>query len=810
YKVWLVNTKTWKTRKIHKGGLKYYQKEIDHSFPVLGWHPGGEKFSYIHEKGGKVMMTTVDLITKKDETITFLKFDKINSFDYSDNGRTLVLSAIRKGQSDIYTYDLPSRREKQITNDPADDLYPKFVDGSTKIIFSSNRNNELIGSSIAPTLRPDNNLDIYLYDFATGDKKLKRLSNTPNINEVSPMEYSNEYYSYLTEYNGIMNRYTVKVEEEYDYTELQVNYKDTTPTDTLNYETLENKGESFLYNGKRIVLNDNVAKIDTIIHNKDIVSTYPVTNYSRSILAQDMCRQNQTIYDLVMDDSKFFIKYSEIKKDVITESKHTETYPNLFRLKSGFETKPFHPGPEVFNKRKPIVIEKSELPKIEKKIPADSNAYFFVNDFTPKTYKTEDIKPSFQANEIKSASRAFKIAAPRFYNVTFFPDYFVTQVDNSVLNSYYQPISASGQNLFNPGLNGMIKLGLVDLMEDYRLTGGFRIPFNFSGLDYFVTYETLKKRLDQSVTFYRQVRNGSDQATGYPVKSTSHEIRYIIKYPFNPISSLRLNIFARQDRDVIQTMDQPSLQAPDNYNNWTGFKLEYVLDNTIPRGLNLWNGTRFKVFYEKYYNLNQSNVQLNTLGFDFRHYQKIHRQLLFCTRLTYNTSFGQEKVKYILGGVDNTLLPVYDNTNNAITSEKYAFQALATNMRGFNQNIRSGSSFAVMNNEIRFPIFPYLFNRPLHSDFLNNFQIVPFFDIGTAWTGSNPYSEENVYNIRTVVLGNTVATVINVRDPIVAGVGSGLRTKLLGYFIRFDVSYGIQDRELNKTPVYLFSLSTDF
>ncbi|MEI6595083.1 MAG: hypothetical protein WCO28_05930 [Bacteroidota bacterium] len=808
YKVWLVDTKTSKTKRVHTGGLKYNQKEIDHSFPILSWHPGGERFSYVHEKKGKVKITTIDIKLKKKETIEFAKFDKITSFDYSENGRTIVLSAIRKGQSDIYVYDLQSRKERAITNDPADDLYPRFVDGSSKIIFSSNRNNELLGSAISPTLKPDNNLDIYLYDYASADKKMKRLSNTPNIDEVNPMEYSKQYYSYITEYNGIQNRYTTRVEEEYDYTEIQIMYKDTTPSDTLNFEALEPKGSSFIYNGKRIVLNDNVAKIDTIIHTKDVVFTYPITNYSRSILAQDMCRQNQTVYDMVMDNGKYFIKYSPVVNDVVAESKLTETFPNMFRLKSGFASKPFSDGPRVFNPRKPAVIEKSENALPEKLKIIDSNSYFFVNDFTPKTYKAEDVNLSFQHEEIRSA-KTFKIAAPRFYDVTFFPDHFVTQLDNSVINSYYQPISASGQNLFNPGLGGMVKLGLVDLMEDYRLTGGFRIPLDFSGMDYFITYATLKKRLDQSITFYRQVRNGND-ANNNVLKNTSHELRYVIKYPFSPITSLRLNIFARQDRDIFQSVGQQSIETPDKIVYWTGFKAEYVLDNTIPRGLNLWNGTRFKIFYEKYYNAQNQDIQLNTFGFDFRHYQKIHRQLIFCSRLTYNTSFGVQKVKYVLGGVDNTFLPAYDNTNNNTNTETYAFQALATNMRGFNQNIRNGSSFAVINTEIRLPLFPYILNRPIHSEFLNNFQLVSFFDIGTAWSGTNPYSDENTFNKRIVAVQNIYATVINVRDPIVEGFGGGVRSKIFGYFIRFDASWGIQDNEVNKTTVYFISMSTDF
>jgi hypothetical protein len=44
----------------------------------------------------------------------------------------------------------------------------------------------------------------------------------------------------------------------------------------------------------------------------------------------------------------------------------------------------------------------------------------------------------------------------------------------------------------------------------------------------------------------------------------------------------------------------------------------------------------------------------------------------------------------------------------------------------------------------------------------------------------------------------------------VAGFGGGLRTVLLGYFVRFDTAWGIQDAEVAKKPIYYFALGLDF
>ena len=130
-------------------------------------------------------------------------------------------------------------------------------------------------------------------------------------------------------------------------------------------------------------------------------------------------------------------------------------------------------------------------------------------------------------------------------------------------------------------------------------------------------------------------------------------------------------------------------------------------------------------------------------------------------------------------------------------------------MRGFPQNIRNGNSFAVWNSELRVPLFTYIFNRPIRSEIIRNFQVVGFFDVGTAWQGLSPFDEDNPFNVETITQDPVTVTVKHFRNPVVAGYGVGLRTLLFGYFIRTDVAWGIDSGVVND-PVWYFSLSLDF
>jgi len=47
------------------------------------------------------------------------------------------------------------------------------------------------------------------------------------------------------------------------------------------------------------------------------------------------------------------------------------------------------------------------------------------------------------------------------------------------------------------------------------------------------------------------------------------------------------------------------------------------------------------------------------------------------------------------------------------------------------------------------------------------------------------------------------------KDPLVEGFGFGLRTRLLGYFLRGDLAWGVEDGRI-QPPVFYFSLSLDF
>jgi len=48
------------------------------------------------------------------------------------------------------------------------------------------------------------------------------------------------------------------------------------------------------------------------------------------------------------------------------------------------------------------------------------------------------------------------------------------------------------------------------------------------------------------------------------------------------------------------------------------------------------------------------------------------------------------------------------------------------------------------------------------------------------------------------------------KDPIVGGLGFGLRTTILGYFVRGDMAWGIEDGKISNKPRFYLSFNLDF
>ena len=133
-------------------------------------------------------------------------------------------------------------------------------------------------------------------------------------------------------------------------------------------------------------------------------------------------------------------------------------------------------------------------------------------------------------------------------------------------------------------------------------------------------------------------------------------------------------------------------------------------------------------------------------------------------------------------------------------------------MRGYNQNIANGNNAIVINSEFRLPIFSTFFNRPVNNAFLRNFQLVQFFDFGTAWEGNLKNIERpTAYYTNAADPSNPITVKLRTGGigPFAGGYGFGARSTLLGYFLKIDASWPM-NTFFRGGSVWYFALGFDF
>lgn len=856
YKVHVADMETGKTKRILKGGHKTITLVTDYSYPLLAWSPDNVTLAVIYNKRDKLKLLLYNTETKEKDKREMPKFQQVHDFSYTDNPDMLVMSAVQAGQTDIFTYLIPNTTTEQLTNDYYDDLFPALIEmqGRRGIIFSSNRRTDLLKEERLDTTLLPNTFDLYFYNLDQRSSRLDRLTFTDGTDELMAQQYNDSLFAFVSDKNGIRNRFTGYFKTIQIGNDTVVFFTDSIVTNpTWSLDSLQ-------------AVSDN--GIDSIRINpvyRNIGVTYPNSNYAAGIIEHDISPATQTTLELFRQDGRFKMYVSPLPADASKDNApalENTPYRNYMlelqekqrkaddarRKKEEQQRLKAQMKEDSLQADKPVVVAiDSVKPK----------SFFFQNNWNtspnlvvdePETDQGTRSGSAFKGKatpgaDIDANSSVFKVTQVLPYRVKFSTDYILTQVDNSLIMTRYDVFRPGVPVFNNPALGGMINMGISDLFEDHKITGGVRLPFNFQGSEYFIAYENLKKRLDKKIMYYRRVDAqsfspneqlpfaGTTAPAGFPAnlaveaKVKTNYLEGRLKLPLDVINSFRFYLAYRHETYVYQSVESFTLNLPTFNENWLFGKVEFVHDKTIRTGTNLFSGLRFKLWAEihKQFTIedqtiaNSINIPLPSFdnryfavfGADVRHYLKIHRSLTWANRLAMGTSVGTRKLMFYLGGVDSWIGPRFNQSIPVNENNNYAFQTIVTNMRGFDQNIRNGNSYAVLNSELRWPVFDYFIRKPIRSSFLRDFQIIGFTDIGTAWEGRNPYDEENPLFVDEIQQDPIKITVEYFRNPIVMGYGFGVRSSLFGYYFRFDVAWAYDSGD-KLGPKFYFSLTHDF
>ena len=845
YKVYLYDLIKNERKLLFKEGFKNTFQTTDLNYPLISWNPIGNVISIIYEKRDRLILVNQDIFTDKQEIVEIPdRYQRIYSMDYVDPFR-MVFSAASSGQGDIYLFNYRTRQSERITQDYYDDLDARYVEtsGEKGILFSSNRTDTLLIPRKLDTILPINTFDLFYYSLDRDLPELVRITNTPLANERQPMQVDSTFFGYLSDRRGIYNREMAKLEDYVHHYEQKILFDDGSEVILHADSTLESMDTSLI----------DTIEIYPIIRTRAIAHIN--SDYNQNINHQHSTPQRKKLVQTTVTGDKTKIFLTPLQPELVYSPLPTQFHRSrIALLKDIRQATGSDVSERLDNLLKPLNSSDNNNgsgdgnPSLQTK--EKENANFFQTEFgnpenlaieseqeeksnTSKIPEEEDpnLIPPISTFDFPVATNGkekqvykFRSAGIIPYRLQFRTNFITSQLDNSLLFEGMNSFVANPNDPFNPPNPGILLKAIVqDLFEDYEIEGGIRIPTSFDGAEYFVTFNDRKKRLDKRYSFYmrrQRLNNGTTPSrTQRRQESTILMGQYGVRYPLDVFRSLRATATLRQDRLVQLSTDVSTFNTPTISDQRIGLRLEYVFDNSFEVATNIRHGSRYKVWAESFkkFSVNTNDgldVSFNdgfltVLAMDVRHYQPILKHSILAGRLAAATSFGSERILYFLGGVDSWLFPAQNN-DIAIPAGNYAFQSLAANMRGFRIGIRNGNSFALANTELRVPIFKYISKR-ISSSLLKNFQMVGFFDVGTAWVGKDPYREDNPLNTTSIVEGNDniEVTVNYFRDPLVAGYGVGARTVLFGYFVRVDYAWGVETRVVQDPRLYI-SFGLDF
>lgn len=363
------------------------------------------------------------------------------------------------------------------------------------------------------------------------------------------------------------------------------------------------------------------------------------------------------------------------------------------------------------------------------------------------------------------------------------------------------------------GLGGKMEFLFNDFLENHLIKFGGWTNVAVNTIDLWSEYQYLAKKLDYSFRYDRKNIIQKYDFDGQKVRY--NQIKFEVSKPFNLYNKLSIAAIFTNNRAI----DVYNLPTPEI--NWAflGGKIEYKLENVISKNQNEMEGQRLRLWLDANFGLNKSSLSFSKINLDYRKYLPINRIFSFRGRFSSSIGFGSRVPQSMLGGMDNWIFIQREPRNNdnplgyegSVVRPDVFMSNVVGPLRGFNINKYSGSSHILLNAQVAVSVRELLGNTNPSSEFGKYLQIIGFFDVGTAWTGPSPFTKYNGFNTNIYGGNNNPFTVkvTDFRNPFLMGVGMGARTRLLGFYVKYDYAIGIENKEFN-TPISYLTIGHDF
>jgi hypothetical protein len=340
-------------------------------------------------------------------------------------------------------------------------------------------------------------------------------------------------------------------------------------------------------------------------------------------------------------------------------------------------------------------------------------------------------------------------------------------------------------------------MAFSDMLGDHQIYLITNLLFDLKNSDYAVAYLYLPKRIDYGIQAFHSARAVYilDRATGLETLNRFRNYGVGL-FGLYPLTKFRRFDFGLSWLNVRRdNLDIPS--APGDRSMVILPSIGYVDDTSLWGLIAPSTGRRLNVSAMASPGIFSDAPAFYSITGDYRMYERLGPYYTFALRFAGGGSFGRNPQRFIIGGVDNWINHRFENNSFPIeTADDYLFLTTGIPLRGFNYNARNGTKYALVNAELRFPLFGYFTAGPLPV-FFQTFTGTIFYDAGATWTRG-----------RDLQLFTRDANRSVVTKDFLQGMGYGVRMVVLGFLLKMDVAWAF-DLTHFSTPQYYFSVGAD-
>jgi hypothetical protein len=723
--------------------------------PGITWSPDGRYIAFAAKSKNKNTLYTLDVKRRRIKKRFNFDLDGLFEPAWSPDGKQIAFSGLKNGWSDIYVVDLDTDDLHRITNDPYDETNLQWSPDGEWIAMSSDHPAESLDFS------GQKDFEFGQYDIFVirpDGSEVRRVVENEAKESYPRWGPDGKRIAYISDRTGVGNIYITEIDgdsEDQAVTNLLASALDFdwSPDGKKMAFTVFHKGGYDIF-----TLKNPLDKL------KDPASL-PLTR----IVKRKKGLEDKTFVEIQRERS-------QSEQDSIASAQEDE-------LDVAMEEDAASLTEDT------AVDEEGSSQKLEQWV---SDQVALAAEEEEETVSGSDSlssgSDSSAVEDTNVASlddweREFKV---KKYKVQFKPEIFAA---NAGFDTFY-------------GVSGLAQFSLSDVMGDHRLSLLTSLNFSIEDSDFYLTYAYLKRQTNYfSTLFHTRLFFFSGNQL---FADRYYGVSSALDRPFNRFSRLETSLrFITIQRDAFPNSLNPFVGGgffggPTQNNTGTTIRtdraaipqLALVDDNTRPGFFGPVSGRRARIDVEG----SPTGLEFFTVSGDYRKYMRVLDQYTFAVRLAGGTSWGRNRTRFFVGGVNNTVNPTFSTIASVPTQEVF-FSSFVWPLRGVELFETAGDSYVLTNIAFRFPLFHQIaMGWPLPF-FFQNVQGELFLDVGAAFDRGDfdPWeARDGGFELR----------------DLEGGYGFGARVNMGFFIFRYDIAWPT-DFAQSSHPLQYFSIDVN-